>query len=308
MRQVGVLLGLILVVTVRGSGTTYLVKTLAGGGSTGTSRGYVDSVGMSALFDEPFGVAVNGSGFVYVGDSGNDKIRLISPSGVVYTIAGGGSIGSCYGNVDGVGTNAFMLSPAGVAVDGSGNVYVADWYNDKIRLISPSNVVSTIAGHERGEEDGVGTNAKFEYPAYVAVNGSGFVYVSDMYSNRIRLISPSGDYCGKWISGDGTNAFIFGGVAYKPITMRLMVQQSWAIGLAVGDGSVVGVGGKERDGPRVCRRRAVVPFLSPYWYPCRLLLPRLKVEPEWRELRGKGDGPSWPALPAGPAAMARPPA
>jgi streptogramin lyase len=164
---------------------SYVVSTLAGSGSWGST----DGTGTSASFSFLSGVAVDASGNVYVADSDNQKIRKITPSGVVSTLAGSGSSGS----TDGTGTSASFRYPSGVALDASGNVYVADYYNHKIRKITPSGVVSTFAGSgSRGSTDGTGTSARFYYPSGVALDASGNVYVADSDNNKIRKITPSG--------------------------------------------------------------------------------------------------------------------
>jgi secreted PhoX family phosphatase len=135
-----------------------IVTTLAGSGTSG----YADGNGTSASFSFPSGVAVDGSGNVYVADSGNNRIRKITPSGIVTTLAGSGTSGYADGN----GTSASFNSPSGVAVDGSGNVYVADWGNNRIRKITPSGIVTTLAGSGSfGSTDGPGNSARFHYPS-----------------------------------------------------------------------------------------------------------------------------------------------
>ena len=162
-----------------------MVVTLAGS----STSGYADGVGTYAQFNYPYGVAVDSSGNVYVADSENSRIRFITPSGTVTTLAGNGTSGF----LDGVGTYAQFNRPRGVAVDSSGNVYVADTNNHRIRLITPNGTVTTLAGSGSNlYADGVGTNAKFSSPSDVAVDSSGNVYVADQYNFRIRFITPSG--------------------------------------------------------------------------------------------------------------------
>ena len=161
------------------------VTTLAGSGVRGSANG----TGTAASFSEPFGVAVDGSGNVYVGEYGNNAIRKITPAGEVTTLAGSGGAGAA----DGMGTAASFNGPQGVAVDGSGNVYVADIGNHKIRKITPAGEVTTLAGSGgSGAADGMGTAASFYYPRGVAVDGSGNVYVGDTFNKKIRKITPAG--------------------------------------------------------------------------------------------------------------------
>lgn len=157
-----------------------VVTTLAG-----STSGYVDGIGTSAKFSNPFGIAVDVSGNIYVADMSNNRIRKITPSGVVTTLAG-----STQGSIDGIGTAAQFFQPYGVAVDTSGNVYVTDTYNDKIRKITPSGVVTTLAGSTQGSVDGTGTNARFYRPWGIAVDSSGNVYVGDYGNWKIRKITP----------------------------------------------------------------------------------------------------------------------
>jgi sugar lactone lactonase YvrE len=163
-----------------------VVTTLAGSGSPGSA----DGTGTAASFYFPEGVAVDQGGNVYVGDYLNCKIRKITPEGVVTTLAGSGSGGGS----DGAGTIAKFNGPSGVAVDGRGNVYVADNGNSKIRKITPRGFVTTLAGsNQPGSADGIGTAASFNRPFGVAVDGSGTVYVADTYGNKIRTITQSGN-------------------------------------------------------------------------------------------------------------------
>jgi streptogramin lyase len=154
---------------------------------------------MAASFDLPAGVAVDTAGNVYVADYGNNLIRKISSSGVVSTLAGSGFAGSA----NGMGTAASFNIPWGVAVDAAGNVYVADAANELIRKISPSGVVTTLAGGGAGRSNnGTGTAASFNGPYGVAVDAAGNVYVADNGNDMIRKISPLGVV--STLAGSGT--------------------------------------------------------------------------------------------------------
>lgn len=165
-----------------------MVTTFAG--SPGVA-GSFDATGTNALFNGPEGLAVDAAGNVYVADSGNDTIRKITPGGAVTTFAGSPGIA---GSTNGTGTNALFDAPAGVAVDLSSNVYVADYGNHVIRKITPAGVVSTLAGSPGnfGSANGTGSGALFYEPEGVAVDSLGNVYVADTANDMIREISPAG--------------------------------------------------------------------------------------------------------------------
>jgi len=162
-----------------------VVSTLAGSGTAGFANG----TGTAAQFAFPFGIAVDNSGNVYVADTHNNRIRKITPQGVVSTLAGDGNAGL----VNGDGAAAEFDFPNGVAVDAAGNVYVADTRNNVIRKILPSGTVSTFAGNgAAGLADGMGAAAQFNYPCAVATDVSNNVYVADTHNHAIRKITPAG--------------------------------------------------------------------------------------------------------------------
>ena len=164
---------------------SWVVSTLAGSGEWG----YKDATGTVAQFYGPSSVAVDSSGNVYVADSGNNRIRKITPEGTVSTFAGRGR-----GYKDATGTAAQFYGPSGVAVDTSGNLYVADSGNNRIRKITPEGTVSTLAGSgEWGYKDATGTAAQFYHPHGVAVDSSGNVYVAE-YLSLIHISEPTRPY------------------------------------------------------------------------------------------------------------------
>jgi len=149
--------------------------------------GYVDATGTAAKFDFPFGIAVNSAGVMYVADRQNSVIRKITPNGSVTTFAG-----STSGFADGPDSAAQFSSPQAVAVDVSGNIYVADSGNFRIRKITPGGVVTTLAGSTSGSANGTGSAAQFSTMNGIAVDAAGNVYVSDSGNHRIRMITPGG--------------------------------------------------------------------------------------------------------------------
>jgi sugar lactone lactonase YvrE len=157
------------------------VSTLAGG-----EYGFADGVGSDARFCRPSGIAIDAAGNLYVTDTLNRRIRKITPAGEVSTLAGGE-----HGFADGIGSDAKFHNPSGIAIDAVGNLYVADTANHRIRKITPAGEVSTLAGGKEGFADGVGRDAKFNYPEGIAIDAAGKLYVTDEHNYRIRKITPT---------------------------------------------------------------------------------------------------------------------
>ncbi|WP_025664651.1 cadherin domain-containing protein [Aquimarina megaterium] len=185
-------------VAVDGSGNIYIadfsnhrIRKITPGGTAsifaGGTQGFADGTGAAARFNFPFGVAVDAAGNVYVADRNNHRIRKITPNGVVTTVAGG-----TQGYFDATGTAARFNHPEGVAIDASGNVYVSDYQNHRIRKITPAGVVSTFVGSTQGFANGTGTAARFDNPAGITIDTNGNLYVADERNHRIRKITPVG--------------------------------------------------------------------------------------------------------------------
>ena len=169
------------------------VTTVAG---TAGICGAADGMGAAAQFAGPLGIAVDQAGVIYVSDEGtfrafNNTIRKISVDGVVTTLAGKVGVNTA---VDGVGVAASFADPRGIAVDNSGTVFVADAQASTIRQVTPTGVVTTIAGSlpATGDVDGVGSAARFNNPQNLAVDQSGTVYVADGGNNLIRKVTANG--------------------------------------------------------------------------------------------------------------------
>lgn len=205
-------------VTVNGPAFTYLVPgatlTVAGG----ATAGFADGTGTAALFGNPSGITKDASGNLYIADRNNNRIRKITPDGVVTTFAGSGSGGAI---VNGTGTAAGFYTPYGITSDAAGNLYVGEYSNQAVRKISPAAVVTTLAGNGiAGNQNGTGTAATFNQPVGLAVDASGNVFIADYINHLIRKITPAGvvtTFAGSGIAaltdGTGTAAAFNGPIA-----------------------------------------------------------------------------------------------
>ena len=179
---------------IRKMDTTGKVSTFAGVGGV---KGSADGLDSLATFNKPFGVATDAAGNVYVADASNNKIRRIGTAGSVSTFTGTGIVGA-----SNVADSVTFNSPLGVAVDGNGNVYVADYENNLIRKVTQAGVVSTLAGSgAKGADNGLDTAATFNLPEALAVDGAGNVYVADNGNDLIRKVTPSGQV--RTLAGNG---------------------------------------------------------------------------------------------------------
>jgi sugar lactone lactonase YvrE len=160
------------------------VATFAGG-----DVGFADGHAHQARFDAPSGLAFDGHGTLYVADTGNNAIRRISPTGDVITIAGGRAVEVAGGG----GQDALVNGPIGIAVDAFGRIFVADTYNDRIRVVEANGVVATVAGNTRGYADGRGSDARFDTPTGLAIDQRGTLYVADTGNDRVRAVTPDGN-------------------------------------------------------------------------------------------------------------------
>ena len=169
--------------TIRKITSTGVVTTLAG--LAGTS-GSADGTGSGAQFHQPESLAVDSAGNIYVADSINNTVRKITSAGVVTTLAG---LAGVSGSDDGTGSAARFNGAYGVAVDSAGSVYVGDTFNNTVRKITSTGVVTTLAGlaGTSGSADGSGSAARFNAPSGVAVDSEGNIYVADFGNDTIRV-------------------------------------------------------------------------------------------------------------------------
>ncbi|HYI94023.1 MAG TPA: hypothetical protein VEX68_10805, partial [Bryobacteraceae bacterium] len=181
-----------------------IITTLAGNGSMGNSGD--GGPASSAQLRDPTDVAVDGSGNLFIADYSNDRIRKVSTGGIITTVAGTGSQG--FSGDDGPASSAQLARPAGVAVDGAGNLFIADSYNSRIRKVSPSGIISTAAGGGirnafSGSGDGEpATSASLWYPAGVALDNIGNLFIADTGNQRIRKVTSNGTIT--TVAGTGT--------------------------------------------------------------------------------------------------------
>ncbi|WP_040280310.1 IPT/TIG domain-containing protein [Psychroserpens damuponensis] len=164
-----------------------IVSTFAG-----SIEGFANGIGTIAKFKSPNGITIDADDNLYITDTGNHKIRKISPTGHVTTIAG-----SSIGDFDDIGENAKFKSPKGIAIDAEGNLYITDSGNHKIKRITPDNIVETIAGSEVGHLDGNGLNTKFTLPGQITLGSDNALYVvdtgADVGLHGVRKILLSGE-------------------------------------------------------------------------------------------------------------------
>ncbi len=193
---------------IREVSTSGIITSVAGG--NGYGYGGDGAPAISAVMASPQGIVVDSSGNIYVADNNNNRIRKFTVGGNITTIAGTGAYG--YAGDGGAATGAQFRNPTGLALDSAGNLYVADSNNQRIRMITPGGIISTVAGNGNccySGDGGPATSAQLNYPNAVAVDAAGNLYIADTNNGRIRFVSSNGIIStiaggnGNGYSGDG---------------------------------------------------------------------------------------------------------
>ena len=173
--------------------STGVIAIIAGTGTNGYSGD--GGAATSAKLDNPSDVAIDSSGNIYIADSSNNRVRKVNTSGVISTYAGTGTWG--YSGDNGQATSAKLATPSGVALDSSGNLYIADFENKRIRKVTTAGVITTVAGNGTGGDTGDGaaaTSAEINGGEFLAVDGAGDFWFADQYSDVVRKVTASTGY------------------------------------------------------------------------------------------------------------------
>jgi trimeric autotransporter adhesin len=207
--------------------STGIISTVAGTGSSGYSGD--GGIATSAALNYPRGVTIDASGNIYIADTYNHRIRMVTKStGIISTVAGNGSYG--YSGDGGLATSALLYNPRGVAIDASGNIYIADTFNHRIRMVMLSTgIISTVAGtgsYGYSGDGGIATSAKLYYPYGVAMDASGNIYIADTFNHRIRMVTKS---TGIISTVAGTGSYGYSGDGGIATSAKLTHPQGFAI-------------------------------------------------------------------------------
>ena len=214
-KHLSVLIALFLLSTFRPANgqTIFTVAGMSSGGYSGDGG----PATLAALRNQQ-GIAVDAAGNIFIADYGNSVIRKVDVYGIITTVAGNGMASD--GGDGGPATAAELNYPTDVAVDDVGNIYIADSWNSAIRKVNTSGIISTIAGYGTAGfsgDGGAATAAKLNFPAGVAVDRSGNVFIADTRNNRIRMITASGTI--STVAGSDSSGY--GGDGGPAITAKL---------------------------------------------------------------------------------------
>jgi sugar lactone lactonase YvrE len=189
---------------IRKVNTSGIISTIAGNGTMGYSGD--GGPATAAELKEPFGTAIDAAGNVYIADYQNSRIRIVNTSGIIETFAGNGVSG--YSGDGGQATAAAINQSTGVALDGAGNLFIADYLNNRVRMVNTSGIITTFAGNGTAGYSGDGgqaTAAEINQATGVIVDVSGNLYLQEWSGFRIRKVSASGVIT--TLAGDGNGGY-----------------------------------------------------------------------------------------------------
>ncbi|MHB8859985.1 MAG: NHL domain-containing protein [Thermoleophilia bacterium] len=190
--------------TIIATSSSAMISTLAGNGGVGYGGNGVPAV--QAMLGQPYAVAVDAGGNIFIADTINFRIRKVDTAGIITTVAGNGSLG--YSGDGGPATEASLGYVFGIAVDGRGNIFIADTTNDCIRRVDTSGIITTVAGTGSwgyGGDNGPALQARLKLPEGVAVDNAGNIYIADTYNYRLRKVDGSGIIT--TVAGNGTQGY-----------------------------------------------------------------------------------------------------
>jgi sugar lactone lactonase YvrE len=173
------------------------IATVAGTGQRGFSGD--GGPATKARLDSPQGIAIDAAGNVFIGDVANNRVRRVSPDGIITTVAGTGVEG--FSGDGGPATKARLAGALYLALDGAGNLYLSDWSHHRVRKVSPDGIITTVAGSgpttseapgDYAGDGGPATAARLYYPEGLAVDAAGNLFIADTGNHRIRKVSPDG--------------------------------------------------------------------------------------------------------------------
>jgi sugar lactone lactonase YvrE len=228
--------------------STGIINTIAGStaivsGAVVLAFGYAGDTGTAILAElaGPAGVAIDSSGNLYIATYADNRIRVVNSKGYINTYAGNSGYG--FSGDGGPALSAQLSSPRGIGLDSSGNLYLADRWNNRIRKIT-SGTISTIVGNGQanfGGDGGAATSAQLSYPDSIAVDKTGNVYISDLLNNRVRMVTPAGTI--STFAGNGLPGFAGDGGAATSAELNqpagLAVDSSGNVYIADSNNSVV---------------------------------------------------------------------
>jgi sugar lactone lactonase YvrE len=181
-----------------------VMTTVAGNGVEGFSGD--GGPATSASLGEPFDVAIDGAGNLYIADLSNHRIRKVDPNGIISTVAGNGVEG--FSGDGGPATSASLWGPKGMAIDSTGNLYIADFNNSRVRKVDTNGIITTVAGNGSNEYSGDGrpaTSVGLGWLTDVEVDEAGNLYFADEAADRIRKVDPNGVMT--TVAGNGVEGF-----------------------------------------------------------------------------------------------------